>query len=567
MRCWASFAVSVAVLIGQPYYVAASSPTAAQISAASEETSETASETPSRPARYSVGDKKVAKKLSDTKVARSVADDKPSSSGKVMRQVSDSKVARHVGDDQPTAAPAVEEQQATTTKFTAPKAAVPLAATPQPMPQPTTPNREKVARKLSDDTAKRNLADAKVNRKLADGPATSANSTQVVRTQSPAAPAAIPGPKPATVEKVAAAPLPKPIAPRSEAKRGSVSRQIVDARTEPRAVNAAVESSAPIGSGVAIASTPARRSLSAPAVKVEQTAEAKPMTPKPAATFATPAPATVAVAATPPKVVKSAETLVKKVEPQIKAVETQVAEAKPTVSQPVATKPATSIVAPAPAALVAAAKPAVPANPIPAVMPVPVAAPAVKETVKASLRETTAAPNQIAAAPVPLTTPSTPVRRSFSVHTASQNTPTPAARPAVPQPEPDGDIKSASDAPPAVAAKDHGKTQASIVDGDYCPECEGDADCENCKYGLCDLHKDFKVMARTMYQHHPYEAHPWTYYYFRPYNFRHVEAQQQEAAAWGADPNQPYARKMFDKIYADLEKQMAEKEADAEDGK
>ena len=227
--------------------------------------------------------------------------------------------------------------------------------------------------------------------------------------------------------------------------------------------------------------------------------------------------------------------------------------------------------APAPAALVIASKPAAPSVSIPAVASAPkadfaaapqasfpVARPRVVQTVADS------APIVSYATP-----PSTPIRRSFSVQAASQPgpMPTPAVRSAVPQPEPDTDAntKSASDAPIAQAPQQHEKSSETYVDGDYCLDCDDCECCDDCRYGICDLHRDLKEMGRNMHPHYPYDAQPWTYYYFRPYHFRHIEAQQQEAMAWGADPSQPYSRKMFDKIYDDVEKQMAEKEAGDED--
>jgi hypothetical protein len=52
-----------------------------------------------------------------------------------------------------------------------------------------------------------------------------------------------------------------------------------------------------------------------------------------------------------------------------------------------------------------------------------------------------------------------------------------------------------------------------------------------------------------LYPHYPYEAFPKTYYYFRPYNHRHVRDQQQAALLWGAPQGQPYARAVFQSVY------------------
>ncbi len=41
------------------------------------------------------------------------------------------------------------------------------------------------------------------------------------------------------------------------------------------------------------------------------------------------------------------------------------------------------------------------------------------------------------------------------------------------------------------------------------------------------------------------------YYYFRPYNHRHVAEQQQTVAKWGGDPRNPYANEVFRQVYAE----------------
>lgn len=477
MRCWASFAVSVAVLIGQPYYVLASTPSAVQISAVEDAAAESARQ----PARYSVGDKKVARKLQDA--------DAPA---KATRKLSD-----------------VVDAPAKATRSLADAA-----------PAPTTPS-QPAARPASSAIA----------RSLNDAPQKAA-----VPLAAPKAATTPPtAPQPAALQAAAPLPIaPMPIAvAQTELPQKSTlaaPKRLAPAPASP--LPSALVKSEPVGTGVA--APPVRRSVSAPAESVVR---------------ATPS------AASAPKSVPAPEKV-----------------AAPKAPAPFHT--------PAPAALLVASKPATP------VAPAPVPASTATAAVQAAPKPVVAAVNapterrrvvQTVADSAPVVAyaaqPSAPVRRSFAVQAASQPgpMPTPAARTAVPQPEPDSDadIKSASDAPAPVAqapaAQD--KLAESYVDGDYCLDCEEGEVCEDCRYGLCDLHHDLKAMARNMPPHYPYEAQPWTYYYFRPYNYRHIEAQQQEAAAWGADPNQPYARKMFDKIYADLEKQMADQEDDAEDGK
>ena len=62
--------------------------------------------------------------------------------------------------------------------------------------------------------------------------------------------------------------------------------------------------------------------------------------------------------------------------------------------------------------------------------------------------------------------------------------------------------------------------------------------------------------ACSMPPHYMYFPQSHGNYYFRPYNYRHVEQQQREAEAWGADGRQPYARTLFDKLYTDMEPKM-----------
>jgi hypothetical protein len=96
------------------------------------------------------------------------------------------------------------------------------------------------------------------------------------------------------------------------------------------------------------------------------------------------------------------------------------------------------------------------------------------------------------------------------------------------------------------------------VDGDYCECCEE-------KLSFWEMCKAIHEVGKNMPLHQPYKAEPWTYYYFRPYSYLHIAKQQQEAMGWGATPQQPYARKMFDKIYEDLAKEF-EPPKPADDG-
>jgi len=54
--------------------------------------------------------------------------------------------------------------------------------------------------------------------------------------------------------------------------------------------------------------------------------------------------------------------------------------------------------------------------------------------------------------------------------------------------------------------------------------------------------------------HVPYIAEPKDYYYFRPYNWFHIQEQQQDAARYGTDPRNPYDNRIvFDGLYEGLE--------------
>lgn len=57
----------------------------------------------------------------------------------------------------------------------------------------------------------------------------------------------------------------------------------------------------------------------------------------------------------------------------------------------------------------------------------------------------------------------------------------------------------------------------------------------------------------SMTPHYPYTPCGSTYYYFRPYNWFHIPAQQGEAANYDGDPRNPYDnRVVFDGLYDGL---------------
>ena len=68
-------------------------------------------------------------------------------------------------------------------------------------------------------------------------------------------------------------------------------------------------------------------------------------------------------------------------------------------------------------------------------------------------------------------------------------------------------------------------------------------------YGLpSPWHPPGNLMLRI-----PYTQYGSTYYYFRPYHWFHVPAQQEEAMNYGSDPRNPYDnRVVFDGLYEGL---------------
>ena len=56
-----------------------------------------------------------------------------------------------------------------------------------------------------------------------------------------------------------------------------------------------------------------------------------------------------------------------------------------------------------------------------------------------------------------------------------------------------------------------------------------------------------------LHPHTPYVAQPKVYYYFRPYQWRHVLQQQESVMSYGGDPRHPYANTEFLGIYEGLE--------------
>jgi hypothetical protein len=60
-----------------------------------------------------------------------------------------------------------------------------------------------------------------------------------------------------------------------------------------------------------------------------------------------------------------------------------------------------------------------------------------------------------------------------------------------------------------------------------------------------------------LHQHYPYQSHPTTYYYFRPYNHLHVRDKATQAEGLGAHPKVPYSNALFQDAYQVVEAQFA----------
>ncbi len=90
-----------------------------------------------------------------------------------------------------------------------------------------------------------------------------------------------------------------------------------------------------------------------------------------------------------------------------------------------------------------------------------------------------------------------------------------------------------------------------------CDVCYDNCACQTCdghhrhRFGLWSKHGLPHPRHSTcdMPPHFPYMAQPKFYYYFRPYNWFHIEAQQQEVLNYGGDPRHPYANRFFNDVY------------------
>ncbi len=115
----------------------------------------------------------------------------------------------------------------------------------------------------------------------------------------------------------------------------------------------------------------------------------------------------------------------------------------------------------------------------------------------------------------------------------------------------------------------HGKSSTACSSCESCNTCQtcktcqtcnpcGCQSCDDCSSGHCCTVWCALGLPHpchppgNMHQHLPYYAEPKMYYYFRPYNYRHIPMQQGEALSFGASPGLPYSNAMFQQVYAEL---------------
>lgn len=101
---------------------------------------------------------------------------------------------------------------------------------------------------------------------------------------------------------------------------------------------------------------------------------------------------------------------------------------------------------------------------------------------------------------------------------------------------------------------DPGLASSPAPCGEVCGEaCSTDCACDcptDCNDGLfTHLHH----APGNLVPHTPYCAEPKLYYYFRPYNWRHIPDQIESVLSFGGDPRHPYANREFEGIYEGLE--------------
>ena len=89
-------------------------------------------------------------------------------------------------------------------------------------------------------------------------------------------------------------------------------------------------------------------------------------------------------------------------------------------------------------------------------------------------------------------------------------------------------------------------------------ECESPA-CHQSWHGKCReligelKHTPLIDLKEPMPQHCPYYPPMHGYYYFRPYNHRHIPEQQEAVKSYGGDPRNPYSNDIFKRVYAEYE--------------
>ncbi|HND56341.1 MAG TPA: hypothetical protein PLV92_28180, partial [Pirellulaceae bacterium] len=129
-----------------------------------------------------------------------------------------------------------------------------------------------------------------------------------------------------------------------------------------------------------------------------------------------------------------------------------------------------------------------------------------------------------------------------------------APTPAAPKPMPEAAGARQPEPLPSVHEADSGYTAIPWGDwlageGEYCEDCD---ECCRDRCGIVEQRQNIRSAARQMGQHQPYQVWPWTYYYFRAYDYRQIHELQHQAEQWGGNPRQPQARDLFEKLYEEL---------------
>jgi hypothetical protein len=104
-----------------------------------------------------------------------------------------------------------------------------------------------------------------------------------------------------------------------------------------------------------------------------------------------------------------------------------------------------------------------------------------------------------------------------------------------------------------------GVCQTDVCQAGHCDDVCGDCNGSGCgRCGRCcqkinnTLQGNGRHNIGNMPPHYPYDAVR-GYYYFHPYNHRHICEHQHAVTQWGGDPRNPYANEIFQSVYAEME--------------